>query len=88
MPATRTDPSLKDLDRGLLISAAALVAVGGTVTASGAALFTAALWRAWRHWLRRADLPPADLARLKLAQARAAAGAGAGAWRDKEPAGA
>jgi hypothetical protein len=80
----RTDPSLQDLDRGLLIATAALLAVAGLAGLAGFAVFCAALFGATRRWYRRADLAPQDLASLKWQQAKAAAGAGAGAWRDHE----
>ncbi len=80
----RTDPSLEDLNRGMLVAAAALVVVGCVVGASGFALGAAAAVGAGRRWYQRADLPPHQLAKLKWEQARAAAGAGAGAWRDTE----
>ncbi|GAA4686207.1 hypothetical protein GCM10023215_22020 [Pseudonocardia yuanmonensis] len=86
MSDRRTDPSWDDLDQGLLIGAVILLSVGALAGMSGSVLVGAAVLKATRRWMRRADLPPADLARLKWAQARAAAGAGAGAWRASEPA--
>ena len=47
-------------------------------------MVAAALATADRRWCSRADLAPADLARLKWEQAKAAAGAGSGAWRETE----
>jgi hypothetical protein len=87
MSDRRTDPSLEDLDQGLLVGAVVLLAVGAFAGLGGSLLAGTAAVKAVRSWLRRADLPPADLAKLKWAQARAAAGAGAGAWRAAEPAG-
>jgi len=84
MTDRRTDPSLDDLNRGMLVAAAALVVVGGALGATGFALGAAEVASAARRWYRRADLSPNQLARLKWEQARAAAGAGAGAWRDTE----
>ena len=80
----RTDPSLQDLNRGMLVTAAALVVAGCVLGASGFTLGAAAVVGAGRRWYQRADLPPNQLAKLKWEQARAAAGAGAGAWRDTE----
>ena len=80
----RTDPSLQDLNRGMLVMAAALVVAGCVLGASGFALGAAAVVAAGRRWYQRADLTPNQLAKLKWEQARAAAGAGAGAWRDTE----
>jgi len=80
----RTDPSLQDFDRGMLVVAAGLVVAGCVLAASGIALAAAAAMGAGRRWYRRADLAPDQLAKLKWEQARAAVGAGAGAWRDTE----
>jgi hypothetical protein len=81
---SRTDPSFQDLNRGMLVAAAALVVGGAVLGATGFALGAAAVVFAGRSEYRRADLTPNQLARLKWEQARAAAGAGAGAWRDAE----
>ena len=84
MTDRRTDPSLQDLNRRIVVAAAALVVAGGVLAASGFALGAAAVVFAGRSWCRRAELTPNQLARLKWEQARAAAGAGAGAWREAE----
>lgn len=80
----RTDPSVEDLPRGLLIVAAFLIGLGSLLGFAGLAVTAAAVASAGRRWYRRADLTPAELARLKWEQAKAAAGAGSGAWRDTE----
>jgi hypothetical protein len=79
-----TDPSMQDLNRGMLVLAAALVGVGSLLGLAGFAVSGAAVAAAWRRWYRRADLPPHELAKLKWEQAKAAAGAGTGAWREAE----
>ncbi|WP_147201207.1 hypothetical protein [Pseudonocardia asaccharolytica] len=84
MTDRRTDPSLQDLNPGLLLGAALMLAVGGVLGLAGIALGGAAVIAASRRWYHRADLPPSQLAKLKWEQAKAAAGAGAGAWRDTE----
>ena len=84
MSDRRTDPSLLDLNRGTLVAAAALCAIGSILGLMGLALAAAAVAGAGRRWYRRADLPAHQLARLKLEQAKAAAGASAGAWRVAE----
>ncbi|HLU55976.1 MAG TPA: hypothetical protein VKZ81_10990 [Pseudonocardia sp.] len=84
MDERRTDPSVQDLNRGVLIAAAVLFAVAGLAGPAGFAMFCAALFGATRSWVRRADLGPRELATLKWRQAEAAAGAGAGAWQDHE----
>ena len=54
----RTDPSLQDLNRGMLVMAAALVVAGCVLGASGFALGAAAAVGAGRRWYQRADLTP------------------------------
>ena len=75
---------MQDLNRGMLVVAAALVGVGSVLGLAGFAVSGAAVAAACRRWYRRADLPTHDLARLKWEQTKAAAGAGTGAWREAE----
>ena len=84
MTDRRTDPSLQDLNRELLIGGAVMLAVASVAGMAGFAMVGAALIAASRRWYRRADLSPQQLANLKWQQAKAAMGAGAGAWRDTE----
>jgi flagellar biosynthesis component FlhA len=84
MTDRRTDPSLQDLHRGLLIGAAVMFAIGSLAGMAGFALAGVAVLSAGRRWVHRAELTPQQLAKLKWEQAKAAAGAGAGAWRDTE----
>ena len=84
MTDRRTDPSLQDLNRGLLMTAAALLGVASVAGLAGIGVLSAALVTATRHWYRRVDLAPQQLASLKWQQARAAMGASTGAWRDVE----
>jgi hypothetical protein len=80
----RTDPSIEDVPRGTLVVAAVLIGLGGVLGLAGLATGAAALATACRRWYSRADLTPAELARLKWEQAKAVAGAGTGAWRETE----
>jgi flagellar biosynthesis component FlhA len=84
MTEHRTDPSLQDLNRGLLIAAGVLLAVASVAGLAGFATFSAALIAATRRWYHRADMAPQHLANLKWQQARAAMEAGTGAWREAE----
>jgi hypothetical protein len=88
MDERRTDPSLQDLNRGLLIAAAALLGLASLAGVAGFTVFGAAVVAAMRRWYQRADLAPHHLANLKWQQAKAAAsaaaGASSGAWRDVE----
>jgi hypothetical protein len=84
MDRRQTDWSLDDIDRGTLLTAALITAVGGFIAMAGLSVAAAALVAASRRWYRRVDLPPHELANLKWEQAKAAASAGAGAWQDTE----
>jgi hypothetical protein len=84
MSDRRTDPSLQDLNRGMLTAAVLLLGAGSVLGVAGLAVGCAAAVVAFRNWYQRADLPPRELARLKWEQTKSAAGAGAGAWRDTE----
>jgi uncharacterized protein (DUF1786 family) len=67
---------------GPLITGGALVAAGGLLALAGVVIGGGHLVTAIRRWVRDMDVPPSELARLKLAQARAAASAGADAWQN------
>jgi hypothetical protein len=79
-----TDWALDDLNRGTLLIAALMTAIGGVIAVAGLSIACAALVAAGRRWYHRVDLPPGALARLKWEQAKAAANAGAGAWQETE----
>jgi len=79
-----TDWSLQDINRGTVLAAAVLTAIGALLGFAGISVGAAAVIGACRRWYRRVDLPPHELARLKWEQAKAAAGAGAGAWHETE----
>lgn len=83
-PSRQTDPSLQDVPRGMLAAAAVLIGLASLIGLAGVATVAVALATTCRRWYSRADLSPADLARLKWEQAKAAAGAGGGAWRETE----
>jgi hypothetical protein len=63
------------------VTGAALVAAGGLLALAGMVISGGHLLTAIRRWVRDMDVPPGELARLKVAQARAAASAGADAWQ-------
>ena len=84
MGQRETDWALDDLNRGTLLLAALVTAVGGFLAVIGLSIAGAAVVAAGRRWYHRVDLPPAELARLKWEQAKAAANAGAGAWQETE----
>jgi hypothetical protein len=70
-----------------LVTGGTLIAVGGAIALVGVAIGGAHLISATRQWIREMDVPPSELAKLKLAQARAAASAGADAWQNGPAAG-
>ena len=80
----RTDPSIQDVHRGLVMAAVIMVLAGTAVGAAGLAVAGVAVISSGRRWSRRVEMSPGDLAKLKWGQARASAGAVAGAWRDAE----
>ncbi|HEX9337434.1 MAG TPA: hypothetical protein VF892_16180 [Pseudonocardiaceae bacterium] len=82
-----TDPSAKDVHRGMFIAAVVMVLVGTAVGTAGLAVAGAAVIASGRRWSRRVEMSPYDLAKLKLGQAKAAAGVVADAWRDAEESG-
>jgi hypothetical protein len=67
---------------GPLVTGGALVAAGGVLALAGLLVGGAHLLVAVRQWIKEMEIPPSELAKLKLAQAKAAAAAGADAWHD------
>ncbi len=65
-----------------LLTGGALIAVGGVIALAGFVIGGAHLLAATRRWVKEMEIPPSELAKLKLAQARAAASAGADAWQN------
>ena len=69
------------LNKGLLLSGAVLVGMGGFLGATGLLLGTTAIASTMRKWVRQIDHSPAASAKQKWQQARAATLAGAKAWQ-------
>ena len=65
-----------------LVTGGALIAAGGVIALAGLVVGGAHLFAATRRWIREMEIPPSEIAKLKLAQARAAASAGADAWQN------
>ena len=65
-----------------LVTGGALIAAGGVIALAGLVVGGAHLFAATRRWIREMEIPPSEVAKLKLAQARAAASAGADAWQN------
>jgi hypothetical protein len=74
--------SAPQVHSGPLVTGAALVAAGGLLALAGMVIGGGHLVTALRRWVKDMDVPPSELAKLKLAQARAAASAGADAWQN------
>jgi cell division protein FtsW (lipid II flippase) len=81
MTTDETSNSMLSLRSGPLLTGAALFAAGGLIALAGIAIGSGHVVAASRRWIQAMEVPPSELAKLKLAQARAAALAGAGAWR-------
>jgi cell division protein FtsW (lipid II flippase) len=81
MTTDETINSMPPRRSGPLLTGAALFAAGGLIALAGIAIGSGHVVAASRRWIQAMEVPPSELAKLKLAQARAAALAGAGAWR-------
>jgi hypothetical protein len=66
---------------GPLLTGAALIGLGALLAMAGVAVGGTHLISAMRRWVADMEVPPSELATMKLAQARAAAAAGAQAWQ-------
>jgi hypothetical protein len=65
-----------------LVTGGGLVVAGGVLMLAGVLVGAVHVFLATRQWVREMDVPPSEVARLKLAQAKAAASAGASAWQN------
>lgn len=65
-----------------LVTGGGLIAAGGVLALAGFVIGGAHLIAAIRQWMKEMEVPPSELAKLKVAQARAAAAAGADAWQN------
>jgi len=81
MTTDETSNSMPSLRSGPLLTGAALFAAGGLIALAGIAIGSGHVVAVSRRRIQAMEVPPSELAKLKLAQARAAALAGAGAWR-------
>jgi len=77
----KVSSSAPQVHSGPLVTGAALVAAGGLLALAGMVIGGGHLVTALRRWVKDMDVPPSELAKLKLAQARAAAAAGADVWQ-------
>jgi hypothetical protein len=83
MTTDETRSSLPELRSGPLITGAALFAAGALLALAGVAVGGSHVVAASRRWIKDMEVPPSELAKIKLAQARVAANAGAEAWRSE-----
>jgi len=65
-----------------LMTGGGLIVAGGVLMLAGVLVGAVHVLLATRQWVREMDVPPSEVARLKLAQAKAAAAAGASAWQN------
>ena len=82
MANTAKDSSGPQVRSGPLVTGGSLIAAGGVLALAGFVVGGAHLLVAIRQWIKQMEVPPSELAKLKLAQAKAAAAAGADAWHD------
>jgi hypothetical protein len=71
------------LNKGLLLTSAALIGGAAVLGATGILLGGASLISATRQWVRQLERPPADVARSKWQQVRTAGSAAATAWQNQ-----
>ena len=80
--STQQSSSWPELRTGPIVTGAALVGAAVLIALAGLVVGGAHLFAATRRWIREMEIPPSEVAKLKLAQARAAASAGADAWQN------
>ena len=81
MSASEVSRQPVEINRGVLVSGAVLVGVGGLLGATGVLLGTYAILSATRQWMKQLETPPSEMALQKLHQAKVASSAAAEAWR-------
>jgi hypothetical protein len=81
MTASEVSRQPLQLNRGVLVSGAVLVGVGGLLGATGVLLGTFAILSATRQWMKQLETPPSEMAAQRLHQAKVATAAAADAWR-------
>jgi hypothetical protein len=82
MATSGKDSSGPQVRSGPLVTGGALIAAGGVLALAGLVVGGSHLLVAIRRWVREMEVPPSEIAKLKLAQAKAAATAGAAASAD------
>ncbi len=82
MTHMQNQPAAFQLNSGLLLTGAALAALGSMLGVAGLVISGLAVADATRRWMNSRDVPPSELARQQLAKARAATAAGTAAWRN------
>jgi hypothetical protein len=78
----KVSSSAPQVHSGPLVTGASLVVAGGLLALTGMLIGGGHLYTAIRRWVSDMDVPPSEVAKLKLAQAKAAAAAGAEAWQN------
>ena len=78
--------SWPELRTGPIITGASLFGAGALIALAGLAVGGTHLFAATRRWIQAMEVPPSEVARLKLMQAGTAATAGAAAWQNGVPA--
>ena len=81
MTASEMSRQPVQFNRGVLVTGAVLVGVGGLLGATGVLLGTFAILSATRQWMNQLETPPSEMAAQRLHQAKVATAAAADAWR-------
>jgi len=71
------------VNRGLLVSGAVMLGVGGVLGATGLLLGSLAVLSATRRWVDQLETPPSEMALQAWHQAKVATSAAAEAWRNE-----
>jgi hypothetical protein len=82
MASDATDRSRPQFSTAALVTSAVLVGAGTFVVLAGLAVGGSHLIVATRQWVREMEVPPSELAKIKLTQAKAAVAAGSTAWQN------
>jgi hypothetical protein len=82
MADTQNRSNLPQVRPAPMLTGAGLVGVGGLIALVGLGIGGFHLLSAIQQWVREMEVPPSQLAMMKLRQAKVAAAAGASAWQN------
>jgi hypothetical protein len=82
MADTQNRSNLPQVRPAPMLTGAGLVGAGGLIALVGLGIGGFHLLSAIQQWVREMEVPPSQLAMMKLRQAKVAAAAGASAWQN------